>query len=138
MAQAWKTSLRLITQSNFFPPQHHLRLRQVVDTIVQVRLEVHCRLPPLPPLPALTHKERNQSHEVDWSLLMREDAKSKKKLLANKPSSHFKDSQFIAGAQHAAHNSDYPAATAEQEDCILSKRSSKLFLIWYTLGRLQN
>ena len=82
MAQAWKTSLQLITQSNFFPPQHHPRLRQVVDTmfnLVQVRLEVRCRLPSLPPLPALTHKERNQSHKVDWSLLMREDAKSKKK-----------------------------------------------------------
>ena len=65
----------------FFPPQHHPRLRQVVDTmfnLVQVRLEVRCRLPPLPPLPALTHKERNRSHKVDWSLLMCEDAKSKK------------------------------------------------------------
>ena len=50
----------------------------------------------------LDTKKGTRSHEVEWSLLMREDAKSRKKL-ANKPSSHFKDSQFYCWAQHVAH-----------------------------------
>ena len=85
--------------------------------LVQVRLEVRCYFLPLPLPLALTHKERDQKSRSRMVSTNTRRCRDQKSWQTNQVATS-KTVNFIAGAQHAAHthtahNSDYPAKTAE-------------------------
>ena len=86
--------------------------------LVQVRLEVRYCFPPLPLPPALTHKERDQKVTKSNGLYYNARRCQEQKGWQTNQVATSKTINFIAGTQHVAHahtahNSDYPAATAE-------------------------